>query len=501
MLYLLLCAAASVLRMLAAYVLSVLLALVFGVAMARSRSVERFLLPILDILQSIPILGFFPAALAFFVTVLPAGIGVEAAAVFLIITSQLWNLIFGVYSSVKSLDPMLFDMSKVYRMGRATVFFYLCVPASRNSLVANSLISWAGGWFFLTSSEIITMGAAEHRLLGLGTFIMEAFERGDSYGFYLGVASLLTVILATYILVWNPAGETILERELISLRPVYSTIESSVGSLWSTLGNLMIKAEARIRLPSFAGKAIVIAVLTSIAYFLVGGLKQLPSFDIESVYGSLLEVAYELPLSLARVSTIVAFSVFLSLAATYASYARKGIMLVVLLVGEVLASIPAVVWWPLLASIALGSPLGPYMVATVVMLQGSLWYLYFNLIVYGLAGLRKDLEEMSKVYRIRGLWYLRSVFIPSLLPSLASGALSAWGGAWNSTVAAEYVSFGERVIDIGGVGAVLNRKAAKGDALGVAMSALLLSLVITVFNKALWKRFFEFIERRYGGGE
>lgn len=500
MLYLLLCAAASVLRMLAAYVLSILLALILGVAMARNRSVERLLLPILDILQSIPILGFFPAALVFFVTVLPAGIGVEAAAVFLIITSQVWNLIFGVYSSVKSLDPMLFDMSKVYRMGRATVFFYICVPASRNSLVANSLISWAGGWFFLTSSEIITMGTAEHRLLGLGTFIMEAFERGDSFSFYLGIASLLAVILATYILVWNPAGETVLEREIVSLRPVYGIVESFVGWAWGVVSNSMIRAEARIRLPSFARKVVTIA-LASIVYLIVSGLKQPPSLDVGSVYGSLLEVAHELPLSLARVSAIVLISVILSLAATFVSYARKSIMAAVLLIGEVLASIPAVVWWPLLASIALGSPLGPYLVAAVVMLQGSLWYLYFNLIVYGLASLRKDLEEMSKVYRIRGLWYLRSVFIPSLLPSLASGALSAWGGAWNSTVAAEYVSFGERVIDIGGVGAVLNRKAAKGDALGVAMSALLLSLVITVFNKALWKRFFEFIERRYGGGE
>ena len=198
---------------------------------------------------------------------------------------------------------------------------------------------------------------------------------------------------------------------------------------------------------------------------------------------------------------IVAVSAAISLAAAYISYTRAGAAALVALAGEVLASIPAVIWWPLLSAVALGSPLGPHIVATIVMTQGALWYLYFNLLVYGLASLRRDLDEMASLYRIRGWWYMRAIFTPSLLPSLAAGALSAWGGAWNATIAAEYATFGDRVIDLEGVGALMAKKAAAGDAIGVTVTALLLSFAIVAVNKTLWRKLFELVESRYGGAE
>jgi len=499
--YLLLCTGASLMRMVAAYVVSVATALVVGTAMARSRLVERVLLPVLDILQSIPILGFFPAALALFVRALPPGVGAEAAAVFLIFTSQVWNLIFGVYASVKSLEKQLFDMAKVYRLGRAATFFYVCAPASRNSLIANTLISWAGGWFFLTSSEIIALGSAEYRLTGIGTFIMEAFERGDALSFYAGVATLLAVILATYVLFLNPAGEEVLERKLLSVRATYAALYGFISAAWSVLANALVSVERRLRLPLLAAKLAALAATALLAFAMLREVPRAQAFDASGLLPLLVEVAEQLPVSVARVALIVALSSAISLAAAYASYARAGAAALVALAGEALASIPAVIWWPLLSSVALGSPFGPHVVAAIVMLQGALWYLYFNLLVYGLASLRRELDEMANVYGIRGWWYLRAVFAPSLLPSLAAGALSAWGGAWNATIAAEYATFGDRVIDLGGVGALMAKKAAAGDAAGVAVTALLLSLVIVAVNKTLWRKIFQFVESRYGGGE
>jgi NitT/TauT family transport system permease protein len=498
--YLLLCAGASLLRMVAAYFVSVATALVVGTAMARSRAVERVLLPLLDILQSIPILGFFPAALAFFVSALPPGLGAEAAAVFLIFTSQVWNLIFGVYASVKSLESQLFEMAKVYKLGRAATFFYVCAPASRNSLVANTLISWAGGWFFLTSSEIIALGAAEYRLTGIGTFIMESFEKGDVESFYAGVAALLAVILATYVLLLNPASEEVLGRKLPSVHATYAALHRLASAAWSALANALVSAERRLRAPPLAAKIAAAAAVAVLALAALRGARWQP-LGASGLLPLFVEVAEQLPVSLARVAFIVALSAALSLAAAYLSYTRAGAAALVALAGEVLASIPAVVWWPLLSALALGSPLGPHLVAAIVLLQGSLWYLYFNLIVYGLASLRRELDEMASVYRIRGWWYVRAVFAPSLLPSLAAGALSAWGGAWNATIAAEYATFGDRVIDLGGVGALMAKKAAAGDAIGVAVSALLLSLAIVAVNKTLWRKLFELVESRYGGTE
>jgi NitT/TauT family transport system permease protein len=499
--YLLLCAGASLLRMVAAYFVSVATALVVGTAMARSRGVERVLLPLLDILQSIPILGFFPAALAFFVSALPPGLGAEAAAVFLIVTSQVWNLIFGVYASVKSLESQLFDMAKVYRLGRAATFFYVCAPASRNSLVANTLISWAGGWFFLTSSEIIALGSAEYRLTGIGTFIIESFERGDTLSFYAGVATLLGVILATYVFLLNPAGEEVLERELLSLHATYAAWRGFISTVWRALANALVSVEGKLRLPPLAAKLAAAAAVALLALAAIRGAPRAQPFDLSGLLPLLVEVAEQLPVSIARVAFVVSVSAVISLAAAYVSYTRAEVAALVALAGEALASIPALIWWPLLSAVALGSPLGPHIVAFIVLLQGALWYLYFNLLVYGLASLRRELDEMASLYRIRGWWYVRAVFAPSLLPSLAAGALSAWGGAWNATIAAEYATFGDRVIDLGGVGALMAKKAAAGDAIGVAVSALLLSLAIVAVNKTVWRKLFELVESRYGGTE
>ena len=496
---LLVAALASTLRMLSAYVLSVLTALVAGVAMARSRAVESVLLPVLDILQSIPILGFFPAALLFFVSALPRGWGQEVAAVFLIFTSQVWNLIFGVYSSVKSLDPSLFDMAKVYRMGRAATFFYVCVPAARNSLIANSLISWAGGWFFLTSSEVISMGSEEYRLVGLGTYIVEAFERGDTVSFGLGMAVLVSIIMATYLLVWNAAAQQALGRRLPSLGPAYEALRDLVSKLWGALGDALVGLSSRLRVPRYAWRAVGAALAAYLAAELALLISGSGGLGAGGLLPTLAAVLAALPVSLARVAAVVALSAALSLAAAYACYRSERAGPAVILAGEVLASIPAILWWPLLAGLAARRPYGPYVVSGVIFLQGSLWYLFFNLMVYGLASLRREVEEMASVYRVRGWWYLRCVFVPFLMPSLAAGALSAWGGAWNASIAAEYVDLGGQAIDLGGVGALMSKLASSGDYAGVTASALLLSLTIVLFNKTFWRRLFKYVEERYGG--
>ncbi|MEM1929954.1 MAG: ABC transporter permease subunit [Thermofilaceae archaeon] len=497
-LYLLLCAALSTFRMFLAYLISLLISLTVGVWMARSRGVERVLLPVLDVLQSVPILGFFPAALAFFVATLPPGLGQEAAAVFLIVTSQVWNMIFGVYTSVKSLEPGLFEMAKVYGLGRAATFFYIYVPAAKNSLIANSLVSWAGGWFFLTSSEVISMGEEEHRLLGLGTFIMEAFERGDTLSFQAGVATLIAVILATYLLLWNPACAGILGYQLPGVPAAYAVVRSAVSKLWTALSSAIMSLRVGVSLPRYAGLAVAAVLLALLLHAVAGASAS--SAPAHGVPSDVFDVVLGFPVSLARVAAIVSLGVAISLLAAYAVYASAWTGQLVILAGEVLASIPAVIWWPLLAGIAVGSPLGPHIVSTIVFLQGSAWYLFFNLLIYGISSIRKELDEMAKVYRIRGWWFMRMIFAPMLMPSLAAGALSAWGGAWNSTIAAEYVELGDRVIDLGGAGAALCRAAYAGDYAGVALSALILSLVIVAVNKTFWRRVFEWVESRYGGG-
>lgn len=486
----------SLARMLVAYIISVLLALLVGSAMARNKLIEAVTLPILDILQSIPILGFFPVVLVFFVGNLPKPFGLEASAVFLIITSLVWNMIFGVYASIKSLDPSIFDMAQVYSFGPASKFFYIYTPASKSALLANTLVSWAGGWFFLTSAEVISLGEEEYKLRGIGTFILESFNSGDFTSFYMGIGGLILTILLTYIILWNPAIVSLWNLPLLSIKIVYEKLSSIVSMLWNFIKEVFIFIEKKVTVPKVFSKAIGLFFAVFIFYYLLKGFTGLLSLDI---YDVALNFARELPISLFHVFLVLIFSFLLSLGISYATYKSRGMGYIFTLSGELLASIPAIIWWPLLAQIALASSLGPYLVSLIVLLQGAAWYLFFNIIIFGLSNIRREHEELAQVYKIKGWYFVRTIFIPSIFPAVASGLLSAWGGAWNATVVAEYVVLSGRTFDMGGVGALLNRYTVEGKTTEVALTALLLSLVIVIINKMVWSRIFSRISSGYTG--
>ncbi|NAZ24722.1 MAG: ABC transporter permease subunit [Thermofilum sp.] len=486
----------SLARMLVAYIISVLLALLVGSAMARNKLIEAVTLPILDILQSIPILGFFPVVLVFFVGNLPKPFGLEASAVFLIITSLVWNMIFGVYASIKSLDPSIFDMAQVYSFGPASKFFYIYTPASKSALLANTLVSWAGGWFFLTSAEVISLGEEEYKLKGIGTFILESFNSGDYSSFYMGVGGLILLILLTYIILWNPATVSLRTLPLLSIKIVYENLSTIVSKLWNLIEEVFIFIEKKVTVPKFLSKVIELFFTVVIFYYLLNGFTGLLSSDI---YDVALNFARELPTSFFHVSLILIISLLLSLGISYATYIGREMGSIFTLSGELLASIPAIIWWPLLAQIALASSLGPYLVSLIVLLQGAAWYLFFNIIIFGLSSIRREHEELAQIYKIKGWYFVRTVFLPSIFPAVASGLLSAWGGAWNATIVAEYVVLSGRTFDMGGVGALLNRYTVEGKTTEVALTALLLSLVIVIINKVVWSRIFSRISGAFAG--
>jgi len=501
--YLLMALGASLGRMFAAYLISLAVALALGSVMARSRLAEHILLPILDILQSIPILGFFPAALALFVAYLPGAVGAELASIFLVSTSLVWNMIFGVYSSIKSLDPSFEDMARVYGFGALTRFTHIYVPASRRSLVANSLVSWAGGWFFLTSAEVISMGSAEYKLVGLGSLILDSYSSGQITIFYIGVAVLLAAILATYILIWNPFARAVLGLSIPCVRGAYSALRAVTGAVWRIFSELLLRLDVllvKCRVCVRVAKLSAYFIITTLTALLA--VKLASSLNVSST-AHFFEAAYatlsSIPLSLARVSAVVAFAAALSILLAYLSYRSRMLSSILTISGEVLASIPAVIWWPLLMWLALKQPLGTYLVSLIVFLQGSFWYLHFNVLIYGLSSVRREFEELAKVYNVKGLLLLRYMLLPSILPSIAAGALSAWGGAWNATIVAEYITLERGTIDLGGVGSLLNKLAARGEMLELVVSVLMLSAIIVLVNKTIWARLFSYIAGRCGG--
>jgi NitT/TauT family transport system permease protein len=475
-------------RMFVAYLLSLLLALVIGVVMARNKYVESVLLPILDILQSIPILGFFPAVFLIFINTLGPIVGGELSSIFLIITSLIWNMIFGVYSSIKSLDPSVDYLARIYRLSSIHKFLYIYVPASRSSIAANSIVSWAGGWFFLTSAEVLSMGKTEYRLKGLGSLIIKAFEDGNTTLYITGLLTLSTVILISYLMIWNPFTMKYTDTKiLLGFMRIYNSIDRIVSKTWGSIAGklIMMYNFIKSRVGSTHTVFLILPIL-SIQYLLYPYPKNLYGVDYSILskvlrYGE--DFLLEVPNTLIRVYSVVVVGLVISVLLAYISHTRFRVGKLVVMSGEVLSSIPAMIWWPILLPLLQGFP---YVVMGFIYLQGSLWYTFFNILIFGLSNLKGSILEFSRIYGIRGVLYLSKVFIPSLLPSILAGGLSASGGAWNASIAAEYIAFGDLVVDMGGVGSLLNKQAMAGDVLGILLTSLFMSLIIVSINKLVW---------------
>mgnify|MGYP001772537513 CR=1 FL=1 len=199
-------------------------------------------------------------------------------------------------------------------------------------------------------------------------------------------------------------------------------------------------------------------------------------------------------LTMLRVYLTVGFAGLITILLAYWASKSRKVGYASCLAGELLSSIPAIVWWPLLFPLALKAP---WFVMFFVYLQGTLWYVYFNVMIFGMQYLRRELLELADVYNIRGLVYFKSIFLPSILPSLATGLISASGGAWNASIAAEYIAIGSLTINMGGIGSLINQLASNGDAIGVLWMALYMSLLIVIVNKSIWSRLLRKVKSRY----
>lgn len=504
----------SMLRMFSAYILSLACSILIGVAMARSKPVEALLLPVIDVLQSIPILGFFPVALLLLMYLAPGYLGVELAIVFLISTSMVWNMIFGVYTSIKSLDPAIYDLVRVYRFTTVTTLFRVYVPASIKAIIANSIISWAGGWFFITSSEIITASTIRIKVAGIGAYILDSFIRGDAEGMCVGLGVLVASVMATYILLWNPMFEETGAIKLVSLSGAYKYVKRAIIFTYDHLVtsiealNLLLR-KVKSRLPPVTGSAravlwatIIVLLLIAVTQCLlrepVPGAVLRYSLNVSIIPGALL---LSIALSLSRVVGVVFISLLISLLLSYVSYVSilsgRPTLKYTVFAGEILASIPAILWWPILSSLLELGPLGACAVSLVVFLQGSLWYSFFNIMLFGISSVRSDFIELANVYRIRGWYFIKYLFIPMLLPSIATSAFSSWGGAWNSTIVAEYFSTDSVAVDLGGVGALMDIASSRGNMGELAILVIVLSTLIATINKAVWKQLFSKVTGRF----
>jgi NitT/TauT family transport system permease protein len=500
-------------RMLLAYLASLVFAVLYGYYAATKDYGEKYLVPLLDILQSIPILGFFPAVLVLFVSMLPGGAGTELAASFLIFTSMAWNMAYAVYESAKAIPDELRRAAEVFGMRGPNYFALVIVPASVPKLVYNSMVSWSNAWFFLVASEIISLGSESHELPGLGSFLVKSAAAGDIGASALGVAVLAIIVAAMNTLVWKPLANW-------SKKFKYDTSPAREATVWDRLSRVVpFKLDVGKRVSAGAG-----FILDFLSYRKHASMPnrwdRLKRYIYKvrplALFGFFLAAAYfayhlfgafalssgrPMPVSLGEVAKGLCLS-FARLLAAYAICAAWTLPLglymarneraerLLMPLFEVTMAIPGIAFLPAII-VAVLSFSGPNeIIAMGLLLLGMQGYLLFNTVA-GAKALPSELDDAARVFGLGGPQYYLKVLLPATLPSFVTGSLAAWGGGWNALVVAEYVNFGNSIISVDGIGSLLNKAIyVYGDVRVLIIAVVAMVIPILLMNKFLWKELY-----------
>ena len=505
----------SVGRMASAYLLSLLVALLYGRAAVAHRQAEQVLLPLLDVLQSVPILSFLPVVLLSFRAVLPPRMAAELAAVVLIFTSQAWNLIFAWYQSLKTIPSELREAAAIFRFNSWWRFRTVELPFAAISLIWNSMMSWAGGWFFLMAVEIFTVGERDFRLPGLGAYLQEAANQGNISAITWGIATLVLVIIALDQLVWRPllAWSSRFKLETVggSEEPsswVYDVLRHSrliraaqhkVHCALAALDGALLKwfrpsgmpAEGNSRRPWSAygigllGGAVLIYGLYRAGLMLL--LVSAPQWRA---------VAVGVGATLLRVVMALVMALAWTLPLGVAIGTRPHLAAQVQPLAQIAASIPATAVFPVVVLVIAGLPAGMNLAAVLLMLMGTQWYLLFNIIA-GASAVPQDLRYAAGLLQLSRWERWRVLILPALFPYLITGAVTASGGAWNASIVAEYADFAGHPRYVTGVGSLIAQATSSGTyPLLLAATLAMISTVVAI-NRLVWRRLYRVAEERY----
>ncbi|WP_122666235.1 ABC transporter permease [Pseudomonas viridiflava] len=507
----------TTLRMFAALFASVIFSVVIATLAAKSRKAAMVILPALDILQSVPVLGFLTFTVVFFMGMFPGQQwGLECAAVFAIFTSQVWNMTFSFYQSLRTVPNDLYDVSRQFSFSAWQRFIKVELPFGTPGLVWNMMMSMSGGWFFVVASESITVGDSTVNLPGIGSWLALAIQHKDLAAISWAVVAMVAVIVLYDVLFFRPivawADKFRFEQTASHKRPrskVYDLLRSTrlVPFLFAILQSirdwlpagrmfgqgrfrLALKLDARFRrLTDIAWIALVVAAGLTGIYQLTGFIGSMLGVDeVINVFG--LGLA-----TLARVAVLIVLAslVWVPVGVWIGLNPRRAERLQP--IAQLMAAFPANILFPFAVVTIVALKLNPDIWLSPLMILGTQWYILFNVIA-GASALPTDLLEASKVFRVRGWQWWRKVALPGVFPYYVTGALTAAGGSWNASIVAEAVSWGDDHLYASGLGSFIAQATAAGDFQRVALGIVVMSAFVVGFNSLLWRPLYRFAERR-----
>ncbi len=507
----------SLARGLAAYLLSLVFTLVYGTVAAYRRSAERIMIPVLDILQGIPVLGFLPGLVLGMVALFPhSNIGLELACVVMIFTAQAWNMTFSFYGSLRAIPAEIKEAAQVYRFGWWKRFRTVEVPASMIGLVWNSMMSMAGGWFFLTVNEAFTLGSHDFRLPGIGAYMSVAIERGDGRGMAAAVVAMIAMIVAVDQLIWRPAlvwaqkfkvEET--EAAEVSTSWALALLRRSRLLPWLSAYLSQLIHGAAARRPQPVATATVHPrsrqmLYAAASWGALAGTLALIGWGVAHLVGLLtglalrdwLHVASALALTFLRTYAALAlgalwtvpFGIWIGLSPRRARLLQPII--------QVAAAFPAPMIFPLVTLVIVMAGASFSWGCIALLLLGSQWYILFNVLA-GASAMPHDLRESATVYGLSRWARWRTLYLPAVFPYLLTGLITAAGGAWNASIVAEYVRYRGTTLIAPGLGSLITEATAAGNFPLLAAGVLTMSLSLVLINRTVWRRLYRLADERF----
>jgi NitT/TauT family transport system permease protein len=514
-------------RMLAAYVLALVFSIVYGLAAARGKAWERVLIPAIDIAQSVPVVGFFPAAVYFFIALGHGSrLGVEMAAIFLIFTSQAWNMTLGVYEAVKTIPGDSIEALEAFGVTGWLKLKRLLLPVSVPKLVYNSILSWVSGWYFLIACEIITVGPAKYRLPGLGSFLMEAADRNQWLEFVAGLAILLAIIVAMDAIVWQPlsqwaekfryefaaappqAARSLVMLEVVGavgpfvrrlVRVVLHPLVFAFQSVGARMPRYRLREHhAMARLARVFRATMVAAAIALFAWAVAEGAVAL-IHALSQPWPSEVRLIPEATVrSVLRIVAAYLISLGWTVPCALVAAENPRFMRFITPAAEIVGSMPATALFPLIVVFVINVTGEMNLASILLILTGMQWYVLFNLLA-GVNQIPEDLKEAARSFGLSRWERWRKLTLPAVMPSLITGSLTAWGGGWNALILSEYFIYQGHTYKVIGLGALLDEATYGKTESNVMILVSLLSMVgvVILLNRIFWRPLYGIAAERY----
>jgi NitT/TauT family transport system permease protein len=507
--------ARTTLRMLAGLSLSLLFTFTYATWAAKSPRAGRILIPVLDVLQSVPILGFISVTVVFFMSLAPGRVlGAEFAAVFAIFTSQAWNMAFSFYQSIRTVPTELIEASRSFRLSGWSRFWRLEVPFGMPPLVWNMMMSMSGGWFFVVASEAISVGPTTVTLPGIGAYIDLAIRQKDLHAVGYAIIAMLAVILVYDQLLFRPlvawSDRFRFESEPGAPAPNSWVLDALAGSriIARALRRMrgfgrMIGAAVRVRPGAISTDTAVNAknldrIATGVVALLLG-LAGWQAVRFLAPELGLHDIAKTLGLG-----AITALRVFVLIAIASCIWVPVGIYVglrpkvaqVVQPIAQFLAAFPANLLFPVAVAAIVKFHLSANIWLSPLMILGTQWYILFNVIA-GASAMPGEMRHVSNNFHVNGWLWWRKIGLPAVMPFYVTGAITASGGSWNAAIVAEVASWGDEHLSATGLGSYIATATTEGDFHRIVLGVVTMSLYVLLINRLLWRPLYYYAERKF----